>query len=186
MSFNPQPKKIRQKKAPKPLKKISTKKKRKSTRTMPKHIRDRALAEFQKLRKLQESKGGVTSCISCGKPIKYGTNDCQGGHYISRQNRATELEPDNIQPQCASCNVLKKGNYTAYRFNLVEKIGIKRVERLENMALAREGSEEALSRLSLEDRVKALERKTQKDYYELYLSYKQQIKELEAIYGINN
>ena len=34
----------------------------------------------------------------------------RGGHYIPRRHRATELEKDNIFPQCPRCNGFDEGN----------------------------------------------------------------------------
>lgn len=175
---------------PKPVKKVKTvktgklakptRKAKKKVGGVPKNIRQKALTDFQKLRKIQESINGMCYCISCGRPIRLGDATCQGGHYISRQNRATELEPDNIWPQCSRCNVLLKGNPVAYRYNLILKIGEERVKRLENMALAREGNEEALKSLSKEDQFKALYKNSSKDYQALDTKYRQMMKDLEG------
>lgn len=128
--------------------------------------RKKALGEFQKMRKLQEmTPNGMGTCISCGK-IDFMAN-LQGGHYIPRANRATELEPDNVWPQCPRCNMMEGGNYVMYRDNLLNKIGPERVERIENMARAYQGSTDALYRLSEEDGRKAIHKKTATDYREI-------------------
>ncbi|MES1989235.1 MAG: recombination protein NinG [Pseudomonadota bacterium] len=70
-------------------------------------------------------------CISCGttKNVQYAA-----GHY-----RTVKAAPhlrfnlDNIQKQCNSyCNRHLSGNISEYRPNLIKKIGIERVEALEN------------------------------------------------------
>lgn len=71
-------------------------------------------------------------CISCGtqRPdIQY----C-GGHFRSR-GAASHLRfnLDNIHTQCnANCNMFKSGNIANYRPALIAKIGIDRVDALEN------------------------------------------------------
>lgn len=70
------------------------------------------------------------SCISCGR-----TSGCQfhAGHY-----RTTKAAPhlrfneDNVHLQCAQCNNHLSGNIVEYRINLVKRIGVERVEALEN------------------------------------------------------
>lgn len=68
-------------------------------------------------------------CISCGR---YHTGQYHAGHYRS-VGAAPELRfvEDNIHKQCAPCNNHKSGNAIEYRINLVNKIGIERVEFLE-------------------------------------------------------
>lgn len=70
-------------------------------------------------------------CISCGT-----THDVQyaAGHYRSR-GAANHLRfnEDNIHLQCnMKCNQSLSGNLINYRPNLIKKIGLKRVEALEN------------------------------------------------------
>lgn len=68
-------------------------------------------------------------CISCGRMHK---GRWHAGHYRS-VGSAPELrfEPLNVHLQCAPCNLYLSGNLTAYRINLIEKIGLEKVEWLE-------------------------------------------------------
>lgn len=68
-------------------------------------------------------------CISCG--IKGGL--MQAGHYrsVGATRDALRFEPDNCHVQCAQCNGVKSGNLIPYRKNLIQKIGLERVEWLE-------------------------------------------------------
>ena len=77
---------------------------------------------------------GFCECISCGKVSRWNDN-MNGGHFISRSNLATIIEPDNVWPQCTRCNDHLKGNQIPYRVNLVSKVGLERVEELESMKL---------------------------------------------------
>ena len=69
-------------------------------------------------------------CISCG--MEYG---CQwhAGHY-RETFRFPELRfhLDNINKQCSQCNRQLHGNLVEYRKGLVKRIGLERVEALEN------------------------------------------------------
>ena len=68
-------------------------------------------------------------CVSCGK---YNVGQMHAGHY-----RATSISPsirfhhENIWLQCAQCNLYKHGNLIEYRIELIKRIGLSRVEWLE-------------------------------------------------------
>ena len=68
------------------------------------------------------------NCISCDKPPK----KKNAGHYRSvganPELRFTEL---NCHLQCEHCNTYLHGNLINYRINLIKKIGVGRVEKLE-------------------------------------------------------
>ena len=71
------------------------------------------------------------------------------------------------------------GNLPAYRENLIKRIGIERVQRLEDMSSARKGSEEALYRLSEEDRQKATMIKSAYYYDNLWYELNAELKQIE-------
>jgi hypothetical protein len=64
---------------------------------------------------------GYVQCVTCRvwKPF----NEMQNGHYISRSCNMLRYSEDNCWPQCAGCNVFKKGNYPAYTEFLLNKFG---------------------------------------------------------------
>lgn len=123
------------------------------------------LSSFQQLRRLEEADSrGVVFCISCGRPMKW--TEAQGGHYIPRTCVATEMESDNVFPQCLYCNCMLEGNNENYRRRLAGLIGESRVERLENMRDAWKGDDEALASLSAEDRLKVSMKRSSAFYTE--------------------
>ena len=68
-------------------------------------------------------------CISCGR-YHQGQQHC--GHYLSVGARdILRFNEDNCHKQCAPCNNHLSGNIANYRINLIEKIGLDRVETLE-------------------------------------------------------
>lgn len=146
-------------------------------RKIPKDIREQCLKSFQKLRRVEEAnEDGNVRCISCGKVLSW--KEAQGGHYISRRNRATELESDNIWPQCPQCNGYLRGNVINYRMRLVRKIGEERVARIENLAASSKGDEISTEALSLEDRVKAVQKKNATWYLEKKKEFDKRVTEL--------
>lgn len=190
--FLPIPKPTKAIKEPKPKTKttrtIKTKKTVGSTKKKDKHTqswyRQEALRLAQKYAKYRESYGGATAderycnCISCGKRLSLaGTaGRAEGGHYVTRMCKVTELEPDNIHPQCHTCNCYFGGNEVAYRFNLVKKIGEDRVKRLELMFAASKGDEEALNQLEERDQIEVLRVRPSSYYKGKIEEFKQLIK----------
>ena len=140
--------------------------------------REKALTAFQKLRRYQEAtSNGYVRCISCGKLML--VKESQGGHLVSRRVRATELEHDNVWPQCPRCNGPLSGNVIAYRANLVKLIGVVRVQRIEDLANASEGDEQAYGRLSGEDRRLTVRKRTEAEYGALAAGFRSQTRILQ-------
>jgi len=88
-------------------------------------------AIFSKYIRLRDANWqGYCSCISCSVvlPIK----EIQAGHFIDAgSDKALKYEETNVHAQCVSCNYFKSGNKLEYRRRLIDKIGIKLVEKLE-------------------------------------------------------
>jgi len=70
-------------------------------------------------------------CISCGRPATW-RGQWDAGHYLSRgSSPAIRFDAANVHKQCLPCNRHQSGFLVAYRVNLVKKIGLAEVERLE-------------------------------------------------------
>lgn len=96
-------------------------------------------------------------CICCGEPL---TKGFQAGHYIeSGNNPKVRYDENNINGQNLNCNYFKGGDSGFYRVNLIKKIGIKEVERLESLK-------------------GGVVKRTAQDYKEIEIYYKQKLKEL--------
>ena len=150
---------------------------------IPNSIRERCLASFQKLRRVEEANDmGNVTCISCGKAMHW--KEAQGGHYISRTNRATELEHDNVWPQCQQCNGYLHGNPINYRQRLVRRIGEARVKRIEDMAASNKGDEESTAALSSEDQIRAVMKKNKAWYLDRKREFDDRIKQLLSEKGL--
>ncbi|MBL3522851.1 recombination protein NinG [Serratia plymuthica] len=69
-------------------------------------------------------------CISCGSTT---ATEYHAGHYRTTAAAShLRFDEDNVSLQCASCNVHHSGAITQYRLNLISKIGLERVMKLEN------------------------------------------------------
>lgn len=85
-----------------------------------------AQAAFNKWVRLRDA---GKPCISCQR---HHTGQIHAGHYLSRGARPElAYEPMNCWSQCAPCNTHLSGNIALYRKNLVELIGLEKVEWLE-------------------------------------------------------
>ena len=91
---------------------------------------DKVFSQYIRLRDVMPS--GVFRCISCGKIKPIAEGDC--GHYHSRTHMATRFEEDNCHVECRFCNRMSADHLIGYRDNLVTKIGLNRVERLNVLA----------------------------------------------------
>ncbi|HDL5482293.1 TPA: recombination protein NinG, partial [Mannheimia haemolytica] len=68
-------------------------------------------------------------CISCGR---HHQGQWHAGHYKTvGGNPELRFNEDNVHRQCSVCNNHLHGNIVNYRVNLIEKIGLERVEFLE-------------------------------------------------------
>ena len=143
-------------------------------------MRQKCLKSFQLLRRLEEAdEWGMCTCISTGKRIPY--KELDGGHYISRACRATELEHDNIWPQSKYANQYLHGDYHNYRDRLIDKIGLDRVERLEDLRRAWQGNQDVI--IADED-LHLLEKKTKAYYVQKYKELNKQVKQLKIDKGL--
>lgn len=69
-------------------------------------------------------------CVSCNRQHQ---GQWHAGHYRSvAAAPQLRFNEDNVHKQCMPCNTHKSGNAIEYRINLVKRIGIERVEKLEN------------------------------------------------------
>lgn len=97
-------------------------------------------------------------CISCGT---FTANTYHAGHYLeSGNNSFLRYHEDNIHKQCGyNCNIMRSGNTSLYRINLIKKIGVEKVEWLESNA-------------------KKVKKWTEEELKNIIDYYKQKIKEL--------
>ena len=105
---------------------LKTKKQKKKTVLKISDLKKSVQRKFNKWIKQRDAEDG---CISCGNR---NSSSYDAGHYLPQgSTRSLRYHPDNVHKQCVSCNRFKHGNLIEYRINLVKKIGIKKVEWLE-------------------------------------------------------
>jgi hypothetical protein len=81
------------------------------------------------IRKRDEGMG----CISCGS-----YNQIQAGHFYSAGNHNNlRFDIHNVNSQCKKCNYFLSGNLLEYRKNLIVKIGLEAVEKLDMLSSQR-------------------------------------------------
>jgi len=68
-------------------------------------------------------------CVSCGK---FTAQEFHAGHYIAKTYKILRFNENNVWKQCSRCNTRLRGNLIPYRIELVKRIGLVEVEKLEN------------------------------------------------------
>jgi hypothetical protein len=117
---------------------------------------------FQKLVRLEaRDNNGMCKCVTCGV-VKH-WQEMDAGHYIGRSNKATILDPMNVNVQCVRCNQYGSGEREKYAIYLIDRYGIEAVEKLCAKTLPRnhvwDRWELAGIKMDLLDRIKAEEAK---------------------------
>lgn len=89
------------------------------------------LAQREVNRYIRE-RDAALGCISCHMPASY-QGQWTAGHYRTRK-AAPQLRfhEDNLAKQCGQCNYHKSGNIPDFRLGLIRRIGVERVEAIEN------------------------------------------------------
>lgn len=82
-----------------------------------------------KVRQKGADKNGLQKCYTCGYKKHWKKLHC--GHFLSRFYKAARWDEDNARPQCAMCNLWRKGDAVAFRRNLLKEIGEERVRAVE-------------------------------------------------------
>jgi hypothetical protein len=118
-----QVKKSREKKA------LESRKETRSALTALKTRRDWLKEAQAAVNKYVRARDAGKPCVSCGA-LTAGQWDA--GHYRSAGGHpALRLDPLNIHKQCSVCNAHKSGNLIEYRKELINRIGLEKVEWLE-------------------------------------------------------
>lgn len=87
---------------------------------------DKVFSLYIRLRDVMPN--GYGRCISCGKikPFK----ELDAGHFYSRIHMATRFDEQNVNGECRFCNRFLSDHIIGYRANLIQKIGLGKVEYL--------------------------------------------------------
>lgn len=117
---------------------------------MPKkdtNLKKRAQDVFNAWIRARDSQDGYFTCISCQKTLP--TSKMNAGHYVPVKNHSIfRYHEDNVHGECAGCNGFDEFHLVGYRKNLINKIGLERVEYLENNRNAvKKWSEEELKKI---------------------------------------
>ena len=68
-------------------------------------------------------------CVSCGRSD---VEEFHAGHFIASTNSFLRFNELNIHKQCSYCNTHLRGNLIPYRQELIKRIGVSEVEKLES------------------------------------------------------
>jgi len=94
-----------------------------------------ATTHFNAYIRQRDAPDGFGRCISSGQPLKVPSENSQAGHYYSGgKYPSLKFNEDNVHLQGKSDNYFNSGNLLEYRKNLIHKIGLERVIRLDLIA----------------------------------------------------
>ena len=94
-------------------------------------LKTKATFNFNKWIRERDSKDGYFTCISC-KRIKSTGQQYHAGHFYSGGHfPEVKFHEDNVHGQCLRCNNYLSGNLAEYKDNLIEKIGKKRFQKIQ-------------------------------------------------------
>ena len=98
--------------------------------TIPK-LTAKAQKVFNAYIRQRDSEDGYFTCISCGQDKD--TSQMNAGHYVSQKgSSALRFDEDNVHGECIACNGFNEFHLIPYRYNLIDKIGERRVMELES------------------------------------------------------
>ena len=97
-------------------------------------------------------------CITCGFELPF--KSLQAGHFVAGRNNSILFDEECTHAQCATCNILKKGNQLVYRRRIIDLYGDGWDEVLEKRS--REAKKYTIPELkelieSFKDKIKLLE-----------------------------
>jgi hypothetical protein len=94
-----------------------------------------ATKHFNTFIRRRDAPDGFGTCISSGQSLIVPSKNAQAGHfYPGGKFSQLKFNEDNVHLQGKSDNYFAGGNLLEYRKNLIKKIGIKRVEKLDLIA----------------------------------------------------
>ena len=90
---------------------------------------------FHKFIRLRDTDDyGYGNCIATGKRLKYGNDEAQAGHFYSAGlHKTLEFNEDNVNLQSKQDNYFSH-DFASYSCNLIAKIGIDKVKKLDRLA----------------------------------------------------
>jgi hypothetical protein len=74
------------------------------------------------------NRDNLDPCISCGQ---YTAQPHASHFYSAGQNPVLKFDPLNVHKSCLRCNYFLAGNLIPYRQNLIKKIGLEQVKKLD-------------------------------------------------------
>ena len=93
-----------------------------------KKAKAKAWKAFSLYIRLKGSKNGANVCFTCDKVLPIG--ELQAGHGIAGRSNAVLFLESVVKPQCAACNIFKRGNYSVFTRKLIGLYGLRMYDEL--------------------------------------------------------
>lgn len=128
--------------------------KKQALKTLPQLLKE-AQIEFNRFIKLRDRLAGYP-CVSSGRPLDWSGNAVDAGHMRSVGSAPhLRFNEDNVHAQSKHDNLWKSGNVVEYRINLIARIGLERVEALENNNAVHKWTKDEVRAIRDQYRIKA-------------------------------
>lgn len=75
--------------------------------------------EFSTWVRASSAEGAYARCYTCGK-IGHWKTEMDAGHFIGREYTGTRWNPENVKPQCQSCNRFHEGEKARFALHLIQ------------------------------------------------------------------
>lgn len=104
-------------------------------------------------------------CISCEKNADWDGGVWNAGHYIAKTNETLRFDERNVHKQCVQCNYFLHGNLSAYKEQLIFRIGDEDYEDLVSPKIKKKFTVEELIAIKTEysAKIKLLKKQIKKD-----------------------
>lgn len=112
----------------------------------------RLVSEY--VRSKNKDRAGYVKCVTCGQSKPY--SEIHAGHFLpKKKGSAVYFDLRNIHPQCAGCNVWKRGAIHEYYDFMLETYGVEVIDELKQ--LGRQSLK--ISRLEYAERIEEMKQK---------------------------
>jgi hypothetical protein len=92
-------------------------------KTTVRSLKKKAWKIFSQWIRLKDTdEGGTAYCYTCGDPKHW--KELQAGHAIPGRHNSVLFDEEIVRPQCAPCNIWKRGCYHVFTTKLIKENGL--------------------------------------------------------------
>lgn len=113
---------------------------------------------FNKWIRIRDTEDGYGVCISCSQTKPF--EDLDAGHFYAKKGYdGLRYDEDNVHAECRKCNRFDDSHLIPYHDNLLNKIGLCRMDELKSKASAYKQGFFKWDRVEIEEKIKHYKQK---------------------------